>query len=808
MLLDLQFSWRALRRRPMLFILAVATLAVGIGASTALYTVVHGVLVKPLPYRDADRLAVLWHVFGDGAQDLPAMHPLDFRDYDARSRSLEELTIATGRQGILGPADEPEIVQLGQVNDNFFAFLGVHPQLGRHFRPEDNVPGAPPVLMLSDEIWRRRFGANPQVIGERINFDGVSTEIVGVLPAGFRLALPAETYALRHSDVWRPVRIDYSRQPPRNLTAYTVFARLAPQVSFAEAQEEMSQIAGQLRSEVREHGEARTRVKVIPFQRDVVKGHSAGLWILLAAVLVLLGIACANIALLMLGRATAREREMLVRVAMGGTRGRIARLAVSECLIIASIGGGLGLLLARASITVLDARAMAELPRLHEISIDVGVAAFAVVATAVAALLFGSVPVLRAVRVNVASGLRAGSVIGTHARGAYFREGLVVAQLALGVVLAIGAGLVVQSFRSLAASDPGFNTAGVVTMRVATPGQGLADPAAFASFHETLAERIRAVPGVAAAGAISLLPLSGQGPLQPFAYDEDTARNWESATADGLRVTPGYLPAIGATFVAGRDFTDDDVRSRRRAVIVDDTLAVRAFGSSEAAIGQFLQMQPDRTPNSQFEVIGVIRHIRYHDLRRPMLSQIYQAGLFTQFSVAVRASMDADAVAQTVRNAIESLRPGTAVQDVRLLSDIVEEALGPTLLAAALMTAFGMVALLLAAVGVYGAFSYYVAERMNDFAVRVALGASPSEIQRFVLTRCFAMCGVGLALGLGAAALLGAVGADVLYGVHAWNAGVYAASVACLATVALFAASVPARRAGRVDPKHWLTRVS
>ncbi len=705
MLQDLRFSWRALRQRPALFTLAVVTLTIGIGASTALFTVVNGVLVKPLPYRDPDRLAVLWHVFGDGAQDLPAMHPLDFRDYQARSQMLEELTISTGRQSILGSADDPEIVQIGLVNDNFFTFLGVDPQLGRHFHPEDNVPGAPPVMMLSDELWRRRFGTDPAVIGSRINLDGLSTEIVGVLPAGFRLELPAETYALRHSDVWRPARIDYRRQPPRNLTAYTVFARLAPSVGFPQAQEEMTQLANQLRAEVPEHGEARTRVKVIPFQRDVVKGHSSGLWMLMAAVLVLLAIACANVALLMLGRATGRERELLVRVAMGGTRARIARLAFSECLIVAVIGGALGLLVARASVSLLGARPLADLPRLQEISVDNGVALFAVAVTTLSAVLFGLLPALSAARVDVAGGLRAGNTIGTHGRGRHFREGLVVAQIALGLVLAIGAGLVVQSFRTLASSSPGFNADGVVTMRVATPGQAFADRAALVSFHETLAERIRAVPGVSHAGAISLLPLSGQGPLQPYAFDEETARNWESATADGLRITPGYLPAIGATFVAGRDFVDDDVRTGRRSIVIDDTLAARAFGSSEAAIGRTLQLERERTPESQFEVIGVVRHIRYHDLRRPLLPQIYQAGLFTQFSVAARASGDAALVARTVETAIATFRPGTAVQDVRLLADVVKEALGPTLLAAALMTTFGVVALLLAAVGVYGVFS-------------------------------------------------------------------------------------------------------
>ena len=808
MLQDLRFSWRALRKRPALLILSAATLAIGIGASTALYTIVNGVLIKPLPYRDADRLAVLWHVFGEGAQDLPAMHPLDFRDYDARVNSFEELTIATGRQSILGQAGDPEIVQLGVVHHNFFTFLGVQPQLGRHFRQEEDVPGAAPVMLVSDELWRRRFGSDPAIVGQRIELDGVSTEIVGVMPPGFRLELPAETYALRHSDVWRPVRLDYTRQPPRNFTAYTVFARLVPGVSFAQAHDEMTQIANQLRVEVPAHAASRLRVKVIPFQLDVVKGHRPALWMLLAAVLAVLAIACANVALLMLGRGTGRERELLVRVAMGGTRLRIARLAFTECLIIAVIGGGAGLLLARISLTVLDARALADIPRLHAASMDVGVAMFAVLITTLSATAFGLVPAFRASRVDVAGGLRAGNTAGVPARVRYFREGLVIAQIALGLVLAVGAGLVVQSFRALALSDPGLSSTGVMTMRVATPGQGMRGMPDAVAFHEMLAERVRAIPGVTAAGAISLLPLSGQGPLQPYAYNEETARNWEQLSADGLRVTPGYFRAIGASFIAGRDFTVDDARTLRRAIVIDDTLAERAFGSSDAAIGRQLQLEPETNPESFFEVIGVIRHIKYHDLRRAMLPQIYQAGVFTQFSMAVRTDGDVASITRPVQDAIAGARPGTAVQDVRPLADIVEVALGPTLLAASLMTAFGVVAVLLAAVGVYGAFSYYVSERSRDFAVRLALGASPAIIRRAVLARCGAMAAGGLALGVTGAALVGNVAAGLLYEVSAVDPGTYLGAVVCLAIVALIAAGLPAWRASRVDPKVGLTEVS
>jgi predicted permease len=466
------------------------------------------------------------------------------------------------------------------------------------------------------------------------------------------------------------------------------------------------------------------------------------------------------------------------------------------------------LLLARISLTVLDARALADIPRLHATSMDAGVAIFALLITTLSAMTFGMVPAFRASRVDVAGGLRAGNTAGVPARVRYFREGLVIAQIALGLLLAVGAGLVVQSFRALASSDPGFSPAGVMTMRVATPGQGMNGPPAFAAFHEALAERVRAVPGVTASGAISLLPLSGQGPLQPYAYNEETARNWEQLSADEMRVTPGYFRAIGATFMAGRDFTNDDVHAMRRAIVIDDTLAERAFGGSDAAIGRLLQLEPETTPESFFEVIGVVRHIKYHDLRRPMLPQIYQPGVFMQFSMAVRTDGDVAVITRAVEEAIAGARPGTAVQDVRPLADIVETALGPTLLAASLMTAFGVVALLLAAVGVYGAFSYYVGERARDFAVRLALGASPATIRRAVLARSGAMAAAGLGLGIGGALLMGRIASGMLYEVSAVDPGTYIGAVLCLAVVAIIAAGVPAWRASRIDPKVGLMDVS
>src|SRR5918993_2246287 len=486
MLQDLRFALRSLYRRKGLLIVAVATLAIGVGASTSLFSMVNGVLLQPLPYRDADRLAVLWHVFGHGAQDLPALHPLDYRDYRDRSKTLEELTIATGSQGILGGEPNPEIVQVGSVSDNFFTFLGVDPMLGRHFRPEEAVPGGPPVLILSHGLWQRRFGGEPSVIGRTVQMNGQPAEVIGVLPPAFHLELPAETYALRDSDVWRPTRIDYARQPPRNLTAYTVFARLRPGVTFAQAQEELTTIAGQLRAEVPVHAASDLRVKIIPFQHDVVKGHRGGLWTLMAAVSLLLAIACANVALLMRARSRGRDRELLVRVAVGASRFRIARLVFAESLIVAALGGVAGMIVAHFALTVVELRALSTVPRLDSVSIDLVVLAFAIGTAALSALAFGVAPALRAARVDVADGLRAAAVGSASRRGNRFREWIIVTQLALGLVLVVGAGLVVQSFRALADSDSGFEPSGALTMRVATPGRGLQDRAALVAFHEEL----------------------------------------------------------------------------------------------------------------------------------------------------------------------------------------------------------------------------------------------------------------------------------------------------------------------------------
>jgi putative ABC transport system permease protein len=658
------------------------------------------------------------------------------------------------------------------------------------------------VALISHRLWRTRYGGDPAIVGRTVQLNSQPVEVVGVLPAGFRLELPAETYALRDSDVWRPAQIDFAQQPPRNLTAYTVFARLAPGVSFAQAQQELSGIAAQLRAEVAVHEASELRVKVIPFLHDVVKGARGGLWLLMAAVCAVLAIASVNVALLMLARARERDRELLIRIAVGAGRWRIVRLLLVESLLVA-IGGGLaGVAVARLALSAFGARALSNVPRLADVSIDVTVLGFAAAVSTISAIAFGLLPALRASRLDVAEALRAAAV-GSRSRPAgRGREVLIVTQMALGLMLVAGAGLVVRSFVALAAAHPGFDPRDTLTMRVSTPpGPEFANRAAAQAWHADLHQRLAALPGVAGVGAISQLPLTGQGPLQPYAYDAETARHWEQLSADSFNVTPGYFAAVGATWLAGRDVTPDETATGRRVIVIDDSLAQRAFGGASHAVGRQLQLEPEGRPESFFEVVGVVAHMRYHDLRRAQLPQIYRGGLFRTFSVALRSQGDARALTDAARRTIAEARPGTAVQDIRLLGDIVDDALGPMRVAVWIMTGFGVLALTLAAVGIYGVFSYFVGERTQEIAVRLTLGATPFDVRRLVVGRALALTALGVGIGLVGAVAMTRAAAGFLYEVNALDVATCGAAALCVASVAVASCWLPAHRASRVDPQ-------
>ena len=796
MLHDLRFAVRSLARRPGFLATAVLTCGLGVGASATLFSVVHGVLLRPFPYRAPERLAILWHEFGQGAQNLPAVHPLDVRDYRERSRLFEEITLAAGREEILGGADDPEAVDLGAVAANFFPVLGVEPQLGRQIRPEEDVANGPAVMLLSHRMWVRRFGGDPGVIGRKVELGGMPHEIIAVLPADFHLLLPAEAYRLKDAEVWRPLQIDEARLPPRNYTGYTALGRIRPGTTFAAVQDEMSGIAAQIRAEQPVHAASNLRVTVMPFQDDVVKGARRPLLLLLAAVGLVLLIACANVALLLLTRGHGRARELLVRLSVGASRVAVARLVMAEALLIAGLGAALGIVLAWSGLSIVKALARASVPRMETAVVDGVAVAFAAVVSLLAATVFALAPALQASRTDVATGLRESAAGSASARQRRLHDLLVAGQVALSLVLVVGAGLLVRTFEAMATARPGFEPDGAVALDVTLPRGAFTDAAGARAFHANLMARLRALPGVRSVGSASLLPFTGRGPLQPFAYDAETARQWESVSADEVNVSPGYFDAVGATLVAGRDFTTDD--AGRRVIVIDESLARRAFGGESAAVGKALQLEPEGNAAESFsQVIGVVRHVKLHDITRPLLPQIYFPTQWTRFSLVVRGPA---ALAGDVQRELRAVEPGIAIEGVRPLRSVVDGATGPTRLAMGLMTAFGAIALALAAVGIYGVVSFAVGQRTHEIAVRLALGARRGSIRRLILGGAFRVVGASVVVGGIAAGFVAFSARAMLYAVNPLDVATYAASAAFLVLVALGACWLPAERAARVEP--------
>jgi predicted permease len=801
---DVGYAWRLLRRNPGFAAVAILTLGLGVGATTTIFTIVNGVLLRPLPsYREPDRIASLWVDFGVGAQSLPVMSPGDFRDYQQRSRSFEMLAAGSGAQvigatgALTSPGGEPERVDVSPITANFLPLLGVDPIYGRHFTVEDEAVGGPKVVILGYGLWQRRYGGDPAIVGRTIRLDGQDQTVVGILPERFRLWLPSEAFLITDSQIWKPLQYNYANQPPRNYTLFTVFGRLKRGVTFAQAQAEMSAIAKQLRAENRALEDGDMRVRVVPLEDDVVKHARRAIVSLFVAVGFVLLIACANVAHLLLARAAAREREMAIRSALGATRRRLLRQLASESLVLAAGGCGAGLIVARAGTQTLALLNPASLPKLEAVQIDGAALFFAAGASALTAVFFGLVPARRAAGINLNRTLRAtGSASAAHVR---LRGLLMIGEMALALVLLIGAGLLVRSFAALQQVRPGFDPSGALTFRMALPLAKYSSPQMRLALLRETEEQLRAIPGVTDVGFTSQLPLTGSGPLSPFAYNEATARNWESETSDGRSVSPAFFRAMGTHVLAGRVFDRHDT-PQQNTIVIDETLAARAW-PGERAIGKRLQVGPDGSPNNFSEVIGVVEHIRAHDLSRPVRPQIYRPfGAGGRLGVVIRASVDPSSLAPQAVRVMRRLDPDMPLDHLQPLSAYVDDALGQTRLNLIVMTFFGGAALLLSCVGIYGVFSYAVSQRTREIGIRMALGQDPGSIRNEVLLEGMRMSAISAAVGLAVAMLLTRSVASLLYGVRAADPVTFATMAAVLMIAALGGCYMPARRATRVNP--------
>ncbi len=798
--LDLKFAARALGKRPGFALLGLLTLALGIGAVTSVFSVVNGVLLRPLAYSSPERIVILWHDLGNGAQSLPALHPKDLWDYRERSELFEEWTLATGNELILGGEEDPELVDVGVVEANFHSFFGVAPLYGRSFTPEETVHGGPRVAILSHRLWTRRFGSDPAIVGKTVRLGGGDSEIVGVLPVSFRLLLPPEAFRLRDAEIWTPIQIDVASLPPRNYTGYTGFGRMRPGIRLEEAQEEMEALEARLKEENPEHQASNLQVRAVPLHGDVVKRARPALLVLMAAVGFVLLIACGNVAQLLLARFRSAEHELSVRVALGASRSRLARLVVTESLLLALGGGVLGILFASAGIRLLPRFAGASVPRLEDVVLDPRVVAFALLASFAAALVFSLLPALSLSRGSLAEGGR-GSASRRHAR---LRNVLIVGEVALSVLLLVATGLTLRSFEALLEAEPGFRAEGLLTLRLSVSHADYPEQENRRTLFERLHERLEALPGVVSVAAVNQLPLTGSGSLQPFAYDEETARNWESVTADERFVSPGFLRTLGATLVAGREFTEEEIAQGKRYAVIDETLAEKVFPQGGALGGQ-VRVEPLGTEEPFTQVIGVVRHVKLHDLTKPLLPQFYfPQNWWLTTSLVLRTEGDPAAIAAAARDEIRAAAPAAAVEDVAPMTELISDARSQARFTLVLMIGFGAFAVVLASVGLFGVISYAVSLRRVELGIRMALGATPLGIRRRVLAEGARLVAVAVVVGLLGAALSARFLGGFLYGVEPFDPPTYAGVAGLLAAVALLACWVPASRATRVDPARAL----
>jgi len=812
LLQDVRYSLRALAKSPGFTLVAVLTLALGIGANTAIFSVVHTVLLRPLPYANPDGLAIIWNDYGTEGQSLPAVSPPDFQDYVRRAQQNAQFAAASaGRFAVRyshSASDEPpRQADVANVTANFFPLLGIRPQLGRNFRPEEAVVRGPNVVMITDAVWRREFAADEGIIGRSIQMNGAPFTVVGVLPAGFHLLLPAEALSLKDSGLWLPMQIDFSSFE-RNLTFLTVLARVKDGHTFAQFQQEMNALADELRREVAVHQESGLRIRVVPFQQDVVKNVRASLWILLGAVGFVLLIACANLANLLLTRAASRRREIAIRAALGAGRWRLARQVLTESLLLSLLGGGGGIFLASEGLSLLVALHPANLPRVREVQVDGTVLAFTLAACVLTSILFGTAPALRAASFDLNETLKeTGRTTGSAERRS-FSSALVISELALSLVLLLGAGLLVRSFSQLLRVRPGFDAENVLTAAVAIGRAHHPEYADQARFFKSLREKIATHPGVESIGAISQIPLSGSGAQMPYAYDAATSAKWESISSDWRAVSPGYFKTMGIRLLGGRDFTDLDDTQHPLVSIIDENLARRAW-PGQSAIGKKLEIEVALSSGQPLntrvwtEVVGVVEHSRIHDLTRDVREQIFSSEgqqPFLNMTLVIRSRGNLADLEKSVINDVHSLDKDAPISNIRPMTGYVSEARAGMEFSLVLLSVFAGVALLLASVGLYGVIAYSVAQRTHEIGIRAALGATRRDIFRLVIRQGGRLAIVGIAAGFGGALALQSVLATLVFGVRPTDPATYLAVGGALGLVALAASYIPARRAMRVDP--------
>jgi putative ABC transport system permease protein len=792
---DLRYGLRALINRPVFTLIAALTLALGIGANTAIFSVVNSVLLRPLPYPNAERLMTIWedHRARNGPVD-EWTSPTGFEDWRDQAKSFDHVVALQGWGPTLTGQGEPEQLVGAQVSHDTFAMLGVTPALGRSFRPEEDQRGVESVVIISHRLWRQRFGADSSLVGKRISLNGESRLVIGVMPAGFKFPI------IPGADIWRPIQPVLNPRCQRGCITIRVMARLKQEATEAQARAELSAVAARVEQQFPDTN-TKVGVTLVPLHEFLVGPVKTQMLALLVAVGFVLLIACANVANLLLARSATREKEIAIRASLGAGRWRIARQLLSESLLLAVIGGAAGLLLAYWLVDLLVSFSPQGTPRLDEIGVDGRALGYAMAITFLTGLLFGSAPVWQLFKADLNQSLRDGGK-GLHVArsGRRALSALVVAETALALMLLVGAGLLIRSFIRLQRVDPGFNPRNVLTAVVTLPQAVYPERNQIAPFYSQLLERVRALPGVQSAAAISTLPLAGSNEDAGFVIEGRPAPQPDQQPVAWVNsVSHDYFRAIGMRLIAGREFDERDNENSPKVVIISEATARRHF-PNENPIGKRIG---NGRPDGWREIVGVTADVRHFGLNQDARVSMFfphRQRPARQIFIVARTTADPLSLSSALRGAVAAMDKNLAVSNIIPMEEITAQSIGQERFTLLLLGVFSSLALLLAVAGIYGVMSYAVAQRTHEIGVRVTLGAQTRDVLKLVIAQGMALALAGVGIGLASALALTRFIRGLLFGVSPTDSMTFVGVAALLALVALVACYVPARRASKVDP--------
>ncbi len=791
---DIRFGVRMLRKSPGFTAAALVVLALGIGANSAIFSVVNAVILRPLPYRDADRLVILQEFNPQQSEEPISVSYSNFVDWRNQSQSFDQMAAIGSQDFILSGGGEPERVQAATVTDNLFESLGVAPIIGRAFSDDEEKAGGAPVALISYGLWQRRFGANPDLSGKTISLDDATFSVIGVMPSGFQI--PSE-----HIDVWMPLVPNTPEIFLKNraIHVFIALARLKPGVTLEQSQTEMSMIAGRIQQQYPDADPGHA-IQLKSLHEVMVGTIRPSLFVLFGAVVFVLAVACANVVNLMFARAASRQKELAIRTALGAVRLRIIRQLLTESLLLAFAGGGLGLLLALWGVDWLVAGMPDYIPRSSEIGIDSQVLGFTFLVSLLTGAISGTMPAFQASRPDLNEVLKEGGRASASFARSRTRNMLVVAEIALSLVLLIGAGLMIDSFRRLQKVNPGFRADNLLTMEVSLPNSRYPNTSQVISFYKELPQKLKAIPGVEAASAVNRLPISGGDSLGELTIEGRPFPSGEAPSASYRRALPNYFQTMGIPLIYGREFDARD-NGETKVVLINGEMA-RRYWPDKDAVGKRIKIGP---PEGEpwLTIVGVVGDVKNTGLSAEPALATYEPHAqrpWSTMNLVVRTAGDPMNLASTIRDAIRATDQELPVLKVSSMEKRISASVTSERFNTLLMSIFAGVALMLAAVGVYAVMSYTVNRRTHEIGVRMALGARRRDVVRLIVGQAVILVLAGVAIGLIAAFFLTRLMSSLLFQISPTDPAIFAAVALILLGVALGASFIPVRRAMKVDP--------